>query len=271
MVTYFKDFEEGLLDNEQTLHDKPRDINSNQVADALEEFVNNYYWSKDLTGHESLQKIENAVVELAVQGQHSSNGVLMTDSGYFLTASHCVDMGRDRELFSANKETGYSSRSPFRIHLNDGSSYAVEHLCWADPSEDVAIVKANMPGSGNPFRYSFINPGDLDLLKDAPASHLSRWDGKLHTRRARINNNQEYRITMVRNDGSTFQIKNYFTLDHVKGCPGDSGGLIVSPHGRLMGLLSGGSLEGSGLMLGVKVEWALGLVRKYAQHLRSNA
>ena len=54
------------------------------------------------------------LVEIRVYEQHSSNGILVTQNGYFITTYHCVES---------------ASTMPSYIRLQEGTQYPVEHVC----------------------------------------------------------------------------------------------------------------------------------------------
>src|SRR3989338_4350191 len=68
---------------------EPRETQQQSLL-ALEQFIQNYYHSDSLTNQQAYTKLQNGVVEITLFGQHSSNGLLITENGYILTAKHCV-------------------------------------------------------------------------------------------------------------------------------------------------------------------------------------
>ena len=57
---------------------------------SLEQFIQQFYWGEHLTISQAERNLNESLVEITHYGEHSSNGLLITDNGYFLTAKHCV-------------------------------------------------------------------------------------------------------------------------------------------------------------------------------------
>src|SRR3989338_6978525 len=56
----------------------------------LNDFIANIHLGYHLTDDEARSSLDTGLVELVEHGQHSSNGIFLTDDGYFLIAAHRV-------------------------------------------------------------------------------------------------------------------------------------------------------------------------------------
>lgn len=165
----------------------------------------------------SRRNIEEGLVEITSHGQHFSNGILVTSNGYFLTANHCV-----------------CDLSWKNVRLNNGRTYAIEKVCATNTEEDLALAKAKIPGKPEIQRYRFYN---TNLLKKIPVALVTRINGKLVEKYGFVNLAWNPHRTNLGN-GSSVSYYNHFT-SYLFASPGDSGGVIISQDGRLVGIHSG--------------------------------
>jgi len=219
---------------------------SKKVKKTLDRFIQQIYWGDDLTVEQSRKNLGKGLVEIVKYGQHSSNGILITGDGYFLTAEHCVTDG----LVGA------------QIRLFNGNLYPVEKICGYVPKEDIALAKADIPYKCIPMEYRIYNTNKLGKMAVAT---MTRRYGKLIVKYGFVT--REWNPTPTYKGGlEAVMYPNQFTMD-IEAIPGDSGGIIVSEDGRLVGILSGGHekiLTGAG----VKIISALELVDRYKRKLR---
>ena len=82
-----------------------------QLVATLDDFLTNAK-NNSLTANEARKNLEEGVIELVKYGKHSSNGLLITDDGYFLTARHCVEGSLSQQIV-----------------LYDGMKCKVEKIC----------------------------------------------------------------------------------------------------------------------------------------------
>lgn len=212
-------------------------------VEALDLFIQQLYSAEALTPAVSKQTVEESVVEIRIHGQHSSNGLLVTDNGYFLTARHCVDRGEDI--------------THGRIHLYDGISYPLEKICVDFPSADIALVKACIPLPPRPRNYRLYN---TNVLTNVPAALLVRWDGKLDRKYGLVTQTR-LSVRPVNVEGECYDDQ-FSTTIYAR--PGDSGGTIVSAEGQVIGLLCTGAARSS---TGVKMLQGLSLIDYYRRQL----
>lgn len=111
---------------------KPFNLKKAAEINALEQFLSSETKSGKLE-----ESISKGLVELRYNRHHSSNGLLITTDGYFLTAKHCI-----RDL-------------PETIRLHNGSEYAITKVCAIGKKEDIALAKADIPDECHPFSYKF--------------------------------------------------------------------------------------------------------------------
>jgi len=215
-------------------------MNKQEISAALYGFINQIYWAEDLRPDESIKNLEESVVELTMCGRHSSNGLMITEDGYFLTAKHCID-GDIRYL---------------QVRLSNGRSYNISHVCVQSDKEDVALVKAEVPGRCRPKKYRIFN---TNKIKSLPAAIMLRKDGKVNTKHGFMKEYEEA-FCYDTNQKNRKYPEHHFQLQLMGGKPGDSGGVVVDTDGRLIGILSGG-IETSAN--GIKIMKALEFIDLY--------
>jgi len=212
----------------------------------LDDFTQNFYHGEGLSTEEAQRNLMQGVVELTESGQHSSCGLLITRSGYVLTAGHCV-----HESGVQHKDLG--------VRNARGINYKVERT-WADDKFDIGLVKVNMNGSRGALRYRFLNPRDLQY--QLPIALLTLWDGQPKTSPGNIR--EIYRKVHTQ-DGHVFD--NQFGIVEVIGKPGYSGSVVQTHDARIVGFSSTGSADGR-FRSGTKLETALSMLHHYKEYLR---
>lgn len=177
-----------------------------RLAATLDDFLTNAK-NNSLTVEEARKNLEEGVVELVKYGEHSSNGLLISDDGYFLTARHCVE----RSL-------------PQQIVLYDGMKCRVEKVCAKGKTDlvDIALVKADVPGNAVSRSYRLQTSEYVDAC--LPIALFTRWDEKL-----------------VKKYGFTGPAPSSWKDSFVSSIPvihGDSGGIVANQDYNLMGIIS---------------------------------
>ena len=226
---------------------------SNEEIKALEEFLNNAYKENSLSPEEAKKNLEQGLIEIEVDGKHSSNGLLITNDGYFLTSRHCVDDGIEEA----------------KIKLHDGSTYKIDRECIHNKLEDIALAKAEIPVKPSPRAYSFHTE---EMNEQTPLRLMTRRRGLL-----------------VDNYGFVDKkYKGYFFVHHLVNAfkqnfhygdgnislnfvtkKGDSGGILIDSDYKVIGILWGGSPEQiDRLGLATKSIKALELVKYYKEHYK---
>ena len=121
-----------------------------EVVTALTDFVNNQESCKDMSAEESKRNIEDGIVNIVLKKdlgfkieEHKSQGLLITNDGYFLTANHCLDHNFDEGSIKTN-------RGKFEIWMTKRES----------PMYDLVLAKAHLPGecSARKYRISELKP-----------------------------------------------------------------------------------------------------------------
>src|SRR3989344_3116899 len=186
-----------------------------EEADALRQFILQLYHGENLAPEQSRQNLEESVVEITnPNGGHSSNGLLITDSGYFLTALHCT------------------TSLPGDLHVRIGNVlYPLEKLCAYRESEDLALGKIPLRGSGaRNYRLHQEN-----FLPHMAVRLLTRREGDIVHKHGFSQRHQRGAQLVLPNGEYTKPQYPYFTFD-APTQPGDSGGVYISPEGRLIGI-----------------------------------
>ncbi len=223
------------------------------LVETLDAFIQNIYHADGLCREDAQRNVAESLVELTYFGQHSSNGLLITNDGYFLTAWHCV------------QNDGRYPLNQARVRLYDGTMYPVERICASSKSEELAIVKAAIPNTCTPRQYRFYN---TNLLDNDAVVLLSRWNGNLVVKDGSITH-ANYKVVVTLQDHDCRvqgEYYNHFLTNHAA-IPGDSGGTITTPDGRVAGLVSGGRALRS---FNVKMIRMLDLIDKYKRHIQNS-
>ncbi len=220
-------------------------------AQILNNFVLNLYHGEELLERDAHRNLRNGLIEImARNGNHSSNGLLISENGYFVTAKHCLSDGERN------------------IRLSDGTIKELDRKVASTLNDDVVLAKLNLEGEAKPLTYKFYNSNGIssaryDNLLKYPIALISRWEGEIVSRGGFI---REKSVNIrVKNGSSKENFNDHFTIN-LPSIPGDSGGVIVSIDGRLIGVAStGGSPDF--LASGVKLNRILNLIDYYKRRL----
>jgi len=214
----------------------------------LDEFIKNIYFGEDLTQKESMRNLEEGLVEIIYNnGNHASNGLLITENGYFLTAKHCIK----------------NNSGSLKIRLYNGNVYSIKKAYfYGRIEEDISIAKADIQTSCNVKKYKIFNTNNIlsDFNKISVAL-LTRRNNKINTSYGFINKWECKKVKLL--DGS--YLVNQFSLN-ILSKQGDSGGIFISPDGRLVGILAAG--DSSNFATGVKILNVLELVYYYKNKIQ---
>jgi len=243
------------------------------AINSLDGFIQQIYWGEELTPEQSKENIKQGLVQItlnlkstlfsSLNEESCSNGLLITEDGYFLTAKHCVD----------------HSYSQGTIKDSQGKQYSIEKVCAVskknpkDPKQktDLALVKARIEGPSQPMRYRIFNT--YQLKKELPVKLLSYKDGKLKEQYGIVKKLHDYRIVSLKKGRYTYFPDSFVVHLSTAVESGQSGGTIVCPEGRLVGIINsaGEDLEGffveKNALGGSKFMRALELVDFYKRKL----
>ena len=194
---------------------------------ALERFIQNIYTAEELSSNESINNLEKSLVEIVdkVTKQHRSNGLLITSNGYFLTADHCAE--------------NYSEKL---IRDYQGNVYPIIRVCQENKNEDIALLKIEKEEQEENYNYKIKNINLL--LKDYTlgylVEHKSRRDGKIISKLGKISKTQTKFLVTDEDDKITeYKVSNGIDAKLSYLIPGDSGGILLSYGGALIGFNSG--------------------------------
>lgn len=208
---------------------------------SLKQFVENIYWGDDLDVATAKKNLENGTVEIIYpNGQHASNGLLITASGYFITNYHCISNGI----------------SNMRIKIFDGRVFDMKYVAAIDRTADIALVKAAISDQREHIVYKFFKDKDLPFGKKLPVVFLSRRNGKLGTKGG-FTQGLKYKELPVNG-----QILSNQLICEIHSVPGDSGSSIVDSNaGAILGFLASG--DGQQLTFAACMSDALELIMSY--------
>lgn len=190
-----------------------------QVISALERFTQQFYWAETLTYEQSVAEIEDSLLELSYfNGEHCGNGILVTEDGYFLTANHCVK----QDLFR------------LRVNSKHGKYRIIEKVCAVCEKHDIALAKANFFGECKEKSYKMFNTNEPKFPR---CMGLTCWNGNI--KRTYGNTVRDCPNVYIRpqNGEGSINLEHHLEIE-IPVIEGDSGGVLVSPDGRLMGILS---------------------------------
>lgn len=198
----------------------------------LDEFLRQIRSNGHLNTKESRENLEENLIELTYYGYHSSNGLLFTNRGYFITAKHCV-----------NDLNGLKAK------LYNGKNCTIEKICAVSNKSDIAIGKINLPKKYSPKMFKTYN---TDKLEKIPLVLLTRINGEIKEKYGFVNRDWS---------PSSYKLANLFESKNL-GKPGDSGGILVSPEGELIGIHRG-STDNSTMGTCIKINRILDLIEFY--------
>lgn len=206
----------------------------NRERKTLEEFVRTNW--EELPYEESIKNLKSGLVEIICENKHYSNGILITENGYFLTALHCLEKIPEK----------------LKIKTEDNQVYPRIKICCKNPREDLVLAKIDINKKFLPKKYSFYNTEKFERI---PILSLTRKNGKIV---------EKYGLTQTNWNPAKNKNGNYYAnFLSINGIsePGDSGGIIISPRGKLMGINS----ESDGKIHGgvIKIRSALDLIYNY--------
>lgn len=180
-----------------------------EAIEVLDKCIQQVYWGESLSEDEARRNVREGVIELMIRGQHSSNGLLLTDNGYFLTAKHCLD----KKLTES-----YPS-----VRLHDGSLHALERICAYSEKDDVVLAKAKIDGPAKVRSYRVWQGERIDSM---PVVAVTRWYGELQAKNG---------FLKTSNTGLP-AYSTGFRLEFSDTEKGDSGGVITTYDGRVIGI-----------------------------------
>jgi hypothetical protein len=217
---------------------KKKDVS--KTISSLDDFIRQFDSPKIGSG-ESIQNLEEGLIEIVQCGQHRYNGLLISDDGYFLTVKH-----------------GIKNRSRQKICLHNGKEYPIQKVCTYTDDDDIALVKAAIPHKACSREYLFYDTQNLE--SGIAIVLITRWNSKI-----------ERSYGFLTRRYSSVPTESGYYPDHfsmiLESKPGDSGGLIVSSDGKLIGFeSSGGNLARSSA---VKYNRALDLIKYYKKCLEN--
>jgi S1-C subfamily serine protease len=211
-----------------------------QTISSLDDFIRQF--ETPVVGiNESIKNLEEGLIEIVQYGSHSYNGLLITNDGYFLTIKH-----------------GIKNRSGQKIRLPNGKKYPIQKVCIYTDDDDIALVKAAIPNKSSSREYLFYDTNNLE--SGMAVALLTRRKGKIERTYGFIGR----RYSFVHTE-SGYYPEHFSMLLESK--PGDSGGLIVSPDGKLIGFDTSAAFPARSSA--VKYNRALELIKYYKKCLEN--
>lgn len=199
-----------------------------QVIATLDDFLTNAQ-NSDLSYAQAQKNLEEGVIELVKYGKHYSNGLLITDDGYFLTARHC-----------------FEHSLPQQVRLYDGSKYPFEKVCYQDSFFDIAVAKAAIPGYPRSRKYR-IYRSEEPIILDSPIIAISRRNAELIGR---------FGVAIGQGFLLDDDIPHIIEFGREYGGSliraGDSGGVLITPDAKILGIISA---TGTDILQRTKIMW----------------
>jgi len=244
---------------------------------ALDEFIQQVYWGDSISVEESRMNLEDNLVQILSFTNAcyiKSNGLMITENGYFITAKHCI-------FFKDNPDLKIKSKD-MRVMDKKGRSYRIERICAVtkprregkvffkhsfvdyNVGEDLALVKAKKEGEPKSLKCKIYNTEKLEV--GLPVCLLTHNEiMKQKKKYGKITAESSEGMVLAAN-GEAYSHPEQFSAD-IDSVGGDSGGPVISPDGELMGILSTGSNDSSPLSNVAKIFKALELVEFYKKIL----
>ncbi|MFA5953104.1 MAG: hypothetical protein WC812_00770 [Candidatus Pacearchaeota archaeon] len=206
--------------------------------DVLERFIR-MNWNLVSPG-ESKKNLENNLIEIMYSGDHLGNGLLITENGYFLTTRHCLINKFKNKI----------------IKIQNGRAFNEYQICEENIEDDLILAKLEYSKNFNPKIYNFYN---TNVLQNIPFQLTTIKKGKIHKKYGLIDK-RDYKKDEINS-------KNYFSINNI-GEPGDSGGILISPNGELIGFEQGGMNNLTDRV--IKINGALDLIYNYINNLKKS-
>jgi len=217
---------------------------SERTPETLRGILRNYELGKKLTFEQAERNVSNGTIEV-ISGKMDFRGllygtgvgVLLTKDGYFITANHCLN-----DL-------------PIRgIRYHNGMTFPIQKVCARSVSEDIAICKADIPGSSEPINYRF---RDTERISNESVSIYCRKFGEVVRRYGLIRQTTIYGEVKIE-EGFRLNMDNYMEI-MMDAVQGDSGSPIIDERFSLLGLVNAGTHH-PGITAAVKWNRAMQLV-----------
>lgn len=202
--------------------------------DALREFTEQFFQTRQ----PYLEDVATNIVEIKKNGRHTSNGLLITTNGYFITTYHCLE-DPNRTIWINNQE------------------HELERICSQDKGNDIVFAKVRKRGKCIPLEYNFLK---IRSLVDKDILVLTRRDGVLDMQPGFVA--QSFFQYSVRHYSGIIGFNYHLEINSFI-IPGDSGGTVITPQGDLVAIMSTGS-ESARKGSAAKLISFLGLIQGYA-------
>lgn len=196
---------------------------------ALEKFMQNLYWGESLNPEEAIKNLEKGIFEIKYSnGEHSSNGLFITNNGYALTSNHCVE--KYKEKF---------------IEDSEGQKYKIERICQKNKEKDIVLIKTTKNTSVSPLIYKIKNVHELMELYPLGylVEHKSRWDGEIKNSFGQIKKTKR-KERISNHKGQHKKLEDQIDVE-MPLIPGDSGGILLDYIGNLTGFASASNQKNS--------------------------
>lgn len=226
-----------------------------QDAHAMKDFIQNYHHGEMLSQSQARENVEKGLVEIVwPSGQHAGNGLLITDNGYFLTCSHCLENGLENSM----------------IRDYTGSTYLINGWKANGRTSDIALAKANI--SDKPpqiMKYKFYDRLNImahDRTIGIPLMHLSRRDGEIVRKYGSLSGEVHKTAALKYESKPSMALNNngLFLARIPDSVGGDSGGVIIDPMANIIGLMTGGAGD---ISTNVRLTKALEMIHHYVTYL----
>ncbi len=220
----------------------------NDLISRLDSFSKQVSLKDSISSYSSIQNLADCVLEVRINENgncYASNGLLITNDGYFLTALHCLG----------------SNPEPQGVVRDNHKEYNIEKICAVSKNSDLALAKAKMNNNMeiNYKIYDFSNSHeDFNLIKI-----ITRKDFLVHSSYGFV----DFSFFLQYANKSEMYQNHFSFTGYDVAIKGNSGGLIVNNQGELIGLASTCSKNGSYAGNAVKISRALSLVDTFKKTL----
>jgi S1-C subfamily serine protease len=185
----------------------------------LDEFVFNLHLSSEMPYLQSFYGLIQNVVQLRLYSENfclQSNGLMITENGYVITARHCIEP-------LMRGEVKYSKV------ISENSTHSIERVCLISQDHDFALIKMNNDGAAGSQKFK-LNPHSL--YDSNMVALLTKRDGFPEVIPGNFLSSE---FNGIFDSGQL--LNNQFSIE-AGVLPGHSGSPVINEKGELMGLVS---------------------------------
>lgn len=190
----------------------------------LNNFLQNISWGNIISPQKANENIYNNLIEFIYNGKkHAFNGLLISPNGHVLTCHHCIDC-EHKDIRNIEGRT------------LSGQIFKIEKVCISRKNNDLAMLKLATEGYGGNYLYKF-EMRNFGLSEKIPVFIFSIWDRKIKIIAGNLLAGNQTVEVYDEDIEKYSKYKNHLKLE-VNSRLGDSGGVVTTMDGNIVGFLS---------------------------------